>query len=151
MFRRETRSAENPLAPSCVEWGMRPLLRALVLCNGLLLGLPPGWCCPFLARAHEPAPQAKPCCHHTEETEQPSPPTPPANPEPGKPCDACACQRDATVTPDTRTLHPDVAVAIPLALAHVGTFPVGGSALSARPDVYALSPPPQLLHCVWLC
>jgi hypothetical protein len=130
------------------------LLRLASLTCGLLLTLPPGWCCMWLpgpARAaapeQSPAEPCCPCCCH------PAQPTEPASPAPA-PAPRCPCaDRDAT-TPEAvkpPALQPGADLGAPAPAA-------AGPAPSAAPDGlptglrFALSSAPlNVLHCVWLC
>ncbi len=126
---------------------MNILVRALVLCNALLVALPPGWCC--LPAAVQPASprDPAPCCHHKPAPDQPAPPT---HPQPVKPCDAPRCLTDATRAPVPETPPADLVPAALLAVPDAAPLPRAARVAEAS-ELHALSPPPQLLHCVWLC
>ncbi len=134
---------------------MRPfLLRLASLTCGLVLALPPGWCCLWLpepahaaaAPSEAPAKPCRPCCGHSVQPAEPAAPAP----VPPPPC-PCA-DRNAT-TPE--------AVKPPALLPGDGlaaTLPALDLTPSAAPEHLvpdlSLAPPStplNVLHCVWLC
>ncbi len=124
------------------------LRQILVLSAALLLALPPGWCC-FTPRGHAGArPQAgQDCCHggpaHSAAPYRQEPPAAPAT--------SCCCPTDATTPADPETPAADPFSA-PFALP-VGEvrLPPAAPTLTRGDPPHPPSPPPRLLHCVWLC
>jgi hypothetical protein len=130
----------------------RFLLHLLPLACGLLLALPPGWCCllgPCPARAApapaEPSDGAQcPCCCHPNPRPEPARPAPPLR---------CPCaDRDAT-TPDVlkppTLLSGDGLAALPAGADLELTASHDAPVTHAGP--LSLSAPLNVLHCVWLC
>ena len=129
---------------------MGVFLRSLVLCNALLLALPQGWCCfvPLLTACQDETPgQATDCCHCSDGVKQkPAAPTP----EPAKPLKACCRQPDTLAGPNAETFHLDLSLVAPVS----ATAPDLGAPNApgqVAHGLHPLSPPPHLLHCVWLC
>src|SRR5205085_7092252 len=82
------------------------VLRLLVLANGLLLALPPGWCATMPTyRAATPPPKARACCscNQPSQAEHPDP-----KPAPSQPLKFCCCRGDLTVPPTLRIGAPDM-------------------------------------------
>jgi hypothetical protein len=134
---------------------MRPfLLRLASLACGLVLTLPPGWCCLWLPRpahaaapADAPAESPCPCCPH------PAQPDEPATPAPARP-QRCPCaDRDATTPEPLKVPAPQagdgLATAWPAA-ADLSPSPALAGSLPAL-SLALTSAPLNLLHCVWLC
>jgi hypothetical protein len=129
--------------------------RFLMLACGLLLALPPGWCCmaPFSACAQESAKgdaqQPRPCCQHADGTSKPSAPRP-SQPAPPLPLGKCPCAQHALSTDAPKAAGNDLALAAPPPLIDSVPFPVVA-------DPVVIAPLPtfdhscRLLHCVWLC
>jgi hypothetical protein len=130
------------------------LLRLASLACGLVLTLPPGWCCWWLpgparaaaAPAEAPAEPCCPCCCH------PAQPTEPATPAPAPPR-RCPCADRAATTP--QAVKPP---ALQAGDGPAAVVPAADLAPSAAPNVLfgAASPslpsaPLNVLHCVWLC
>src|SRR5262245_64539709 len=95
--RRDTAIELHMRRPLRFETNMlSPLARSLMLACGLLLVLPPGWCCmvPFRACAQEvkdgDAQQPRPCCQHADGASKPSSPRAP-EPAPPLPLAKCPC------------------------------------------------------------
>jgi hypothetical protein len=117
------------------------ILRLLCLGCGLLLALPPAWCC----WTSQPAPQAEPahasCCHKEATPTQAPLPTP----------THCPCDDIRTVTPaGPAKVAADLALPALLATAVVET-PRAGAPADVAPIPPPLSRPLHLLRCVWLC
>ncbi len=144
---------------------MRPLLlRLLVLACGLLLALPPGWCCllPLCPAAQHAAPVTAPagpcepeetcCCCGAGARPVPPPASPTPAPIPATCCPGCA-DRDVTAPDAVKppVVSPDAA---PVAALPAGPHLLSGAS-SAGPaaDLGPLchSTPLHVLHCVWLC
>jgi hypothetical protein len=138
---------------------MLRLCRVLALACGLLLALPPNWCCAVgIGQCCGPRPAASPCgkCSACPEcggesccssTKAPAAPAPPAEP----PCKRGCCEWPPTVAvpkAETPTADPaPAAVAAPFAPAPGS---VSGAVIAGRPA--GPSPTPlHVLHCVWLC
>jgi len=125
------------------------LLRSLVLGCGLLLALPPGWCCvpaPAVAAETPQAPREPSCCcrHPAPSEDQPAPavPAPPAG--------RCCCEKESTEPPSASTVDLDPAGSLPLVdNAVCPALSLRDTAAYSGPRVHA--PPPRLLYCVWLC
>jgi hypothetical protein len=131
--------------------------RLLVFGTALSLAFPPGWCCLALqAQPEEPteAPIELPhsCCSPGHAAPAPASPCP----DPGEqdqapaPCPGCCCQGVPAITAEH--VHPPVDVALPAPLTGAAEARASvAAAPCARLDTPALSPPLQLLHCVWRC
>jgi hypothetical protein len=120
------------------------LVRLLCLACGLLVALPPAWCC-YNPLRHSPAP-AEPvhasCCHNTE-----APKPAPAQPVPLR----CPCYDRNTVAPAGPTkITADLSHPVPLVLAAADDHRAGLS-FDAGPVRLTLSRPLHLLQCLWLC
>jgi hypothetical protein len=129
---------------------VNPFSRFLFCLTAVLLACPPGWCC-ILPRLHTakaastPAPEpVHSCCH---------PQPPPAEPDSDSdkaPVAVCNCPREEATPPESSvaTPDPDAAVLVPPPASE--TASVSAHAVeTAQP--HSLSPPLQLLHCIWLC
>jgi hypothetical protein len=134
---------------------MRPFqLRLSALACGLLLALPPGWCClllPCPVRAAAPAQTEAtadeaqcPCCRHT--VPQPQPPSDAAPPRCPQPT-CCAAAPDA-VKPSAPLADTALPAALPAADLSPCPAPTGPAAAVAPSPA---STPLHVLHCVWLC
>ncbi len=119
------------------------LIRLLCLGCGLLLALPPAWCCwtPEYAPAAPQAPAPAPCCH--------SDPAP--EPVPALPI-RCPCDDRVTVSPaGPGKGAADLNLATPHVVANIDALRASPSA-DVRPIPPLLSGPRlHLLRCVWLC
>jgi hypothetical protein len=122
--------------------------KLLVLGCGLLLALPPGWCCIFaVGTARHDVAEIAPCCRSCCDRFAPSTPT--HKPAPSKPL-RCPCA-------DRQTTAPDSVKSSIVDLNVVAVLPVDEPALHIAPleAAIAFSPlvstSPQILHCVWLC
>src|SRR5690348_2493816 len=119
------------------------LIRILCLACGLLLALPPAWCCwtPWLAPAAQPVSPHASCCHK-ESAPRPAPVAPPAQ---------CPCYDLQTVAlTGPVKVAPDLALASSPVVAVVDS-PRGGPPADAAPIAPQFSRPLHLLRCVWLC
>jgi hypothetical protein len=135
---------------------MRPfLLRLASLTCGLLLALPPGWCCLWLpgparavaASTDAPAEPCCPCCCHPAQPTELPPPAP-------APVPRCPCaDRDATtpeaVKPPALQAGADPGAPVPAA-ADLSPSAAPGGSLPAL-SLALSSAPLNVLHCVWLC
>lgn len=127
-------------------------LRFLVLGCGLLLVLPPGWCCMFASWGRkQDAPSARPCrrtCCGEENRSPTSTPTP--RPAPRKPA-RCPCADRLSTVPDTaKVFAGDPPIVAPLdALDLSPAQPAVDSPVGFRSP----SPPSatHILNCLWLC
>jgi hypothetical protein len=133
---------------------LSPLARSLMLACGLLLALPPGWCCmvPFRACAQEAAPgdaqQPRACCRHADGASRPSPPRAP-QPAP-LPLGKCPCSQHAVSTDAPKAVGGDLVLAAPPPAIDPVQFPaVAGPVVTAPLPTFDHSL--RLLHCVWLC
>jgi hypothetical protein len=119
------------------------LIRLLCLGCGLLLGLPPAWCCwtPPLTSAPQAEPEHASCC-----SERPSP-----KPVPSQPPVRCPCDDRNTVTPaGPEKVAADLSLPAPLAVAPTDSARAGPDAgMAPLPPV--LLPPLHVRQCVWLC
>lgn len=122
--------------------------RFLMLCCGLLLALPPGWCCIF---AIQPArkettkttPYRRSCC------DQSTPSKSAPKPAPHK-SDRCPCADRQTTAPDSVKAPPaDLSVVAVLPVLNPALTVASAAAPAALPTLVSSSP--HLLHCVWLC
>lgn len=125
--------------------------RSLALLTGLVLALPPCWCCTLTAeRGTTPARQEQSATHSCCSPKQPPAPEPsPAPCAPQGPVKKC-CERQTATQADSKwrlpdlpafaaaLLLPDLAPALPAVVLPVVGF---------DPDL----PPVHVLHCVWLC
>src|SRR5438132_507194 len=102
---------------------MGTLFRCLVLCNALLLALPPGWCCArSLGSCDRPPPKVEQttetpsatCCHHREPETAKSPR--PIDPRPALP-KTCCWRGDATPAAVPKKLQAERAQELILACA----------------------------------
>lgn len=129
------------------------LVRVLALHCGLLLLLPPGWCClfaPFTKPAGHILANSKPaCCGHCgSKREKPSAPLRDHVPaRDGK----CPCgERAATAFGCPANAGPDLMFPTPGAATRVDTAYLAGS--TCEPPAACSAPSHfHLLNCVWLC
>ena len=123
------------------------LPRLLMLGCGLLLALPPGWCCIFASEeARKETAKAAPCCRSCcGDKSQPATPTP----APDKP-DRCPCADRQSTAPDTlKAFAPDLSLIAPL---HSLDFPLPTEDAADHDGFRPLvSCSAHLLNCVWLC
>jgi hypothetical protein len=123
-------------------------VRSLALVCGLLLVLPPGWCCllPRLgAQQPKPAPAHGCCCG--KKSKQPPTRQTPAPPAPVR---NCCGDREATRLAGPEKVSPDPGLWAPVIAPCDGLCGVSPSvplALGLPPPW----PPLQILHCVWRC
>jgi hypothetical protein len=120
------------------------LIRLLSLGCGLLLALPPAWCCYNpLPRGPAPAEPAHASCCHKKEAPKPAPCQPPPV--------HCPCYDRNTAPPAGPTkITADLSHPVPLALAAADDHRAGPP-FDAGPVRLTLSPPLHLLKCLWLC
>src|SRR5262249_40685098 len=88
------------------------------------------------------------CCKNSP-PKQPAP----AKPQPVKPLNplkSCCCQAESLIAPLPEPLKQSAALALPLTSTGIGPEQLG-SAGNPPPASSLLSPPLQLLHCVWRC
>jgi hypothetical protein len=119
------------------------LIQFLCLGCGLLLALPPAWCCwaPQLASAAQPESKRAPCCQN-ESAPKPTPAAPPAQ---------CPCyDRNTTAPAAAEKVVADLSCAVQPVVAVVAS-PRAGPPAVAPPIPPPLSQPLHLLCCVWLC
>jgi hypothetical protein len=124
--------------------------KLLVLFVSGLLTLPPGWCCVPPASPAEEQPQLAEsscccCCSQTADV-----PTSDEHPRPLPPLKGRCCQWDSTAPPAPKVLTADLAPApqhtlLDLSLTALAP-PIGFEASES-----AVSPPLQILLCVWRC
>jgi hypothetical protein len=125
-----------------------PVIRLLVLTNGLLLALPPGWCAALpIHRTKSPPPKVNCCCSckPPSPSERPDP-----KPSPRQPLQICCCRGDLVVPPTLKIAVRDMAFAAVLDApddsgCHQGTAFADG--LVGR----FLPPPLHVLNCSWRC
>ncbi len=134
---------------------MRSLfLRSLMLGCGLLLALPPGWCCTFAFRAPKPdtpkaapedTPGCCPCC--AKKAAKPAQTPTPAPKAPAR----CPCSDRQLVAPDApKVFAGDLGLVVPSPVADLFTFwPGVRSAVGHRGPAAPSSC--HILNCVWLC
>jgi hypothetical protein len=118
------------------------LIRLLCLGCGVLLALPPAWCC-YTPSVAQPDPTEPSCCQR-KEAPKPAPSPPPA-PE-RCPC----CDRLSVSTADPQKVAADVSHAAPVVVV-VADSPRAGPSADVAPIPLILSRPLRLLQCVWLC
>jgi hypothetical protein len=129
-------------------------LRSLVLGCGLLLALPPGWCCTFALRAAKQGisqgpPKATPCCCPCCAKEAP-PPAPTPTPAPKTP-DRCPCADRHSTAPDApKVFASDPGLVTPLPAIDLAPSWPGISALVGFRSPAAPTSS-HVLNCVWLC
>ena len=136
--------------PWCETVVRSRLLRSLVLGCGLLLALPPGWCCIFAFRSvKQEAPKASPCCCPCCAKEAPRPAPTPA-PAPKAP-DRCPCADRHSTAPDApKVFASDPGFVAPVPVIHLAPFWLGITAPAGFcPPAAATSS--HVLNCVWLC
>jgi hypothetical protein len=127
---------------------MNLVLRSLVLCCGLVVALPPGWCCAIeslLKPKTTRATQSCGCCPKCRnKTSEPSTPMP-AAPE------RCPClDRDLTA-PDS-PLKPDLTAAHSIAtVVPVLAFDSTQCTVAMDRPVYILPVSSHIMNCLWLC
>lgn len=117
-------------------------LRSLALLSGLLLALPPSWCCllPTLSAEEDSSPPL--CCC-------PAPPAPACPTQAPSPA-LCPCgDRDLKVPDAPAPFAPD-ATGLPGAVFDHAA-PSAAGILDVSTCAAAASCPLHLLHCVWLC
>jgi hypothetical protein len=128
------------------------LLRTLLLASGLLVALPPGWCCmvrsvasPQVPKRDTPTPKS--CCDCCKEPAKPQTPEPrPLPHEPGK----CPCGEHHSTAPDApKALSLDLSLPTPSTMIDLTPFWFDGRAVSSVVSPFDLSF--RILHCVWLC
>jgi hypothetical protein len=114
------------------------LIHALCLGCGLLLALPPAWCC-YTPRVTA-APTQPTCCQKAKAPQR-APVPPPAH---------CPCDDRDTISPSTPgKIAADVSFPTPLAVV-VPDAPRAGP-VAAAPVRLAFPQPLHILQCVWLC
>lgn len=144
--------------------------RVLALACGVLLALPPGWCCKATAGecCGHPLPSTpatapagccatKACSGHTcaddccrkEPAQDRSAPVPKPQ-QPDRPCDTACCDRPPTDAPKVERPVIDLG---PVGVQDAFTAPADPGAVVALVSAPPRSafPPLHVLHCVWLC
>jgi hypothetical protein len=127
----------------------------LTLSAALLLVLPPGWCC-LAPRARASARAsarlaAEPGCCHGCPTHPDHGTAPERDEAPVAPNTNCCCVTDATAPTDPETPAADSASAPLVVLVADLALPPVVHRFTRDSQFHVLSPPPRLLHCVWLC
>lgn len=131
------------------------LLRPLVFAAGLLLLLPPGWCCLLgnalprrVAVAHAAKPKTACCGHCGSQHGKPSDSAPERVPgRDGK----CPCgERLSTVPGHSVGVGLDLSLPVPVA-GNLGEASPPMGAAHKPTAAWADPPPHHLLNCVWLC
>ena len=130
-------------------------LRSLMLGCGLLLALPPGWCCTFAFRPAKPAPAQQeapqdtpgccPCC--AKKAPRPAQTPTPAPEAPAR----CPCSDRQLAAPDApKVFAADMGLVVPVPVTDLFTFwPCGRFNVALRcPAAHSSS---HILNCVWLC
>ena len=128
-----------------------PVLRLLVLGCGLLLALPPGWCCIFAFRSvKQEAPKSSPCCCCPCCAEKAPRPAPTPTPAPKAP-DRCPCADRHTTAPDApKVFVCDLGFVVHLPATDLSPSWPGVSSL-VGPHSPAVPTSSHALNCVWLC
>jgi hypothetical protein len=130
------------------------LVRVLALQCGMLLLLPPGWCC-LLAHLTQPhathtSAKPKPACCACCGGEHDSPSAPAPDHVPGRE-GKCPCgERAATAPGASVNAGPDLMLPAPGAVTGCDTAAPAGPACEP-PAAYSAPPHYHLLNCVWLC
>ena len=138
--------------------------RVLTLVCGVLLALPPGWCCAAIAGqccgpTLPSAPATSKCCTGktcagqtcssgclTELTHEHSA----TLPKPNCPCDASCCERPPADLPKVERPALDLGtVGVLVPFANAADHPVVAILVNVPPR--SAFPPLHVLHCVWLC
>src|SRR5262245_20326262 len=110
-----------------------PIARLLALVCGLLLALPPEWCCAAVCGRRPGAEPCPPnpkktcgCCGCSDQPACPAPTPTPATPAPGG---CCVCVKSDSTAPDgPKPFAPDLSLSTPLADPTVPTRSAGASA-----------------------
>jgi hypothetical protein len=131
---------------------MGPLCRILILCNALVLALPPGWCCAALlwgrCKQGESAPTSSDCCCCPKTKPDHSSPVP--IPAPSSPAKLCCCQSDPLAPPTSKpVLEASVLVSWHGNTETLMPADVEGPSAGGRSCI--LLPPLRIVHCVWRC
>jgi hypothetical protein len=128
--------------------------RYLLLTCGLLLALPPGWCCMVPARGvaedvrkRDDSPPRS-CCDRGHRAPAPAAPERPKRAP--LPFDQCPCFERSASTDVPKTVGCDHALAAPLPLVDLVPSPTVAVPTLAQP-ASPLDSSLQLVHCVWLC
>ena len=142
--------------------------RVLALACGVLLALPPGWCCKATARECcgpaplSPSAPAKCCvdrtcagktcaagCCSKEPADQGTTPAPTPQ-KPNRPCDTSCCEYSPAVAP--KVDHPVIDLGpVGVQISFTETADPGEVAVSVSVPPRSAFPPLNVLHCVWLC
>ena len=131
------------------------LLRPLALTTGLLLLLPPGWCC-FLANLTQPpisarqsaAPKRTCCGHCGSKSEKSSRPVPDHVPGRDGKCPCGERTANAPGAPVNAGLDLSLPATVTITASVIAVTPEAACATSAA---HFDQPSPHLLNCVWLC
>ena len=124
-------------------------LRSLVLCTGLLLILPPGWCCATPRMAGQ-TPVKPACCPHCNAKER-APATPSSVPFGPKSSPKACCVAGIILIPPTVEQNNPVPT---IAAAHFASAVARSGDSGTVADtaaVWPLAVPLHVLHCLWLC
>jgi len=124
---------------------MSAFSKLLALTSGILVGLPPGWCCaaPSPKAAELPPQPVHSCCQHEQ-------PMPDKEPAPAQPIQKCCCEKDLASPPSPETTSPELAISIPLAIPDAPALLAAGVSDLCFTDHFS-SPPLHVLQCVWRC
>ena len=123
----------------------------LVFGCGVLLALPPGWCCFVMpaagqVRQDEPAPAPCECCCKTAPAKPELPPPQPVDPNRCPVCGDRDLVKPAPVEPPSDDLA-SLAASVPVIDVGVPALSLAGAAVT----VGDLTRPLHVLHCVWTC
>jgi hypothetical protein len=129
----------------------------LALSAATLLVLPAGWCCFAPPRAAVRANAAasavageEPGCCHRVPSHADHGTTPEREEAPAAPKTSCCCVVEAPLPTGPETSVAQPAVASLVLLVSEADYPAVG--YDPVPDIQPhASPPPRLLHCVWIC
>lgn len=153
---------------------MKSVGRVLALACGVLLALPPGWCCgatageccgplPLSAPApvKSPACPGKACsskacsskgcsgsCGPTVPVRSSATPTQPQKPD--RPCDTACCERPQAAAPKVEHHVIDLGT-VGVLVAFTDPFGTGAESVVVSVPPRSAFPPLHILHCVWLC
>jgi len=120
-------------------------IRLACLGCGLLLALPPAWCCYALpcSAAPKAAPKPAPCCHQKQA------PTPaPCRPQSPAHCPLCDQHTVAPPGPEKSGAGPALPSPVVAAVVEIPRAGPAAPAAAIPPDP---SRPLHLLQCLWLC
>src|SRR5262249_45983035 len=147
-------SLHEPLLPTIAYQGIIMTMKLfwcklLVVCNSVLIALPPGWCCgpvtvPVSAAESEAVPEPIGCPHCCQSSQPRQPACPSEKPIPAEPC-GCQCQwnKIAVLKPERPTDAPTASAPL---FHSLDVCSNQGATVPAETVIHDSSPPLQLLH-----